>query len=180
MHSAWWREEREFSKHSTVPADCVYPTGCFGCPILHLVLAGNAIALSFSSRSATTGQNPAHGHSRAAWAGADDGDPSPSPVLTKAPGIGTFYLSVRSQWNHQLRREQISQRSESFICSFSLSWHELLPCPYRFSWLYGSLQAGQRDSRLFVKMDAAQREKKERKEQLLSKPSFSQEEARLL
>lgn len=93
MHSAWWREEREFSKHSTVPADCVYPTGCFGCPILHLVLAGNAIALSFSSRSATTGQNPAHGHSRAAWAGADDGDPSPSPVLTKAPGIGTFYLS---------------------------------------------------------------------------------------
>lgn len=93
MHSAWWREEREFSKHSTVPADCVYPTGCFGCPILHLVLAGNAIALSFSSRSATTGQNPAPGHSRAVWAGADDGDPSPSPVLTKAPVTGTFYLS---------------------------------------------------------------------------------------
>lgn len=102
MHSAWWREEREFSKHSTVPADCVYPTGCFGCPILHLVLAGNAIALSFSSRSATTGQNPAPGHSRAVWAGADEWRPFPISSPYQSPCNWDF-LSLSSEVNGTIR-----------------------------------------------------------------------------
>lgn len=71
----------------------------------------------------------------------------------------------RRECNHRVRREQISQRSGNFIPGFSLSWyccHEVLPWLHRLSWLYGLFQAGRRDSRLFVKMDAAQRERKKK------------------